>query len=71
MAGQNPMKPNTNSPTIDHCRNEQLAAAAWLEENGWDHKESRGAWMGVYDNFAEEFLMEEEISNANRKRPVA
>lgn len=50
--------------TVDHARREQLLAAAWIAEHGWDE---RGAVLGMADYFAEEFLIEMEGEKDEKK----
>ena len=45
---------------IYHLRSCQIAAAEYIESHPPDDKESRGAVLGVFDNFAEEYLIMEE-----------
>ena len=46
---------------LDALRAQQLECARYIIDGGPDQ---RGAWLGLFDAFAEEFLMEEEASNA-------
>lgn len=43
---------------IDHARAQQLACAAYIVSGGPDR---RGATLGLFDWFAEEFSMEQEV----------
>ena len=44
-------------PLIDHARSQQLACAEYIMGGGPDQ---RGATLGLFDWFAEEFLIEQE-----------
>ena len=48
-------------PSIDYLRAQQLACVEYIIDGGPDQ---RGARLGLFDAFAEEFLMEEEGRNA-------
>jgi hypothetical protein len=51
-----------SGPTVAHARTQQLECAAYIITGGPDQ---RGATLGLFDWFAEEFLMEAELSAAN------
>lgn len=48
-------------PSIDYLRAQQLECARYIIDGGPDQ---RGARLGLFDAFAEEFLMEQEARNA-------
>ena len=50
-------------PSIDYLRAQQLECALHIFYGGPDQ---RGARLGLFDAFAEEFLMEEEARHENK-----
>lgn len=50
-------------PSIEYLRAQQLECARYIIDGGPDQ---RGARLGMFDAFAEEFLMEEEGKNDAR-----
>ena len=56
-------------PSIDHARAQQLACAEYIIDGGPDQ---RGATLGLFDWFAEEFLLEKdrEVINHESTRPI-
>jgi hypothetical protein len=46
--------------TITHCREQQRECAEYIISGGPDQ---RGATLGLFDWFAEEFLMEQEAAD--------
>ncbi len=53
------MTPST-AREVYHLRSCQIAAAAYIDSHRPDDKEWRGAVLGAFDNFAEEYLIMEE-----------
>jgi len=45
---------------VYHLRSCQIAAAEYIDSHAPDDKQRRGAVLGVFDNFAEEYLITEE-----------
>ena len=49
--------------SLNHARAQQLAAAAHIIAGGPDQ---RGAVLGLFDSYAEEYIMEQEHADAQR-----
>lgn len=52
-------------PSIEYLRAQQLECARYIIDGGPDQ---RGARLGLFDAFAEEFLMEEEGREMGKRR---
>lgn len=50
-------KEDYSMPSIDHARSQQLACAEYIIDGGPDQ---RGAMLGLFDWFAEEFILTHE-----------